>query len=162
MHELSLYGSLSAREHIRLLQQLAGVTRMQPQNIEEIHLLFKSRIPPGVEKVQGSGGSQGNQQQQNEIQRIRNMLQSGIYFVQLIGTITSAPRFMEESAGSFQDVMELDPLQGRMQQKVNWRFEFKDTPESTKQPTNSRLISRMNVEDGDMVAFMNLFGFEYV
>lgn len=161
MHELSLYGSVAESEHVRLSQQLVGITRMQPQYVAEIHLLFKARIPSGLEKVQGSGGSQGNQHQQNEIQRLKNMLQSGIYFVQLIGSITVDETSSKASSHSQQSTEEADSVaQDLKSQKVNWRFEFKDTPESTKQPTNSRLVSRIRIEDGEMIAFIDLFGFE--
>lgn len=160
MHELSLYGAVPAEDHVQILQQLAGVTRMQPQHVEEIHLVFKARTPPGLEKVHGSGGSQGNQQQQNEIQRLKGMLQSGIYFVQLVGTIVASQTPAELQNGQLFDTERNELVEDRTQQKVNWRFEFKDTPESTKQPTNTRLISRTRFEDGEMIAFMDLFGFE--
>jgi len=160
MHELSLHGSVSAADHVKLLQQLAGVTRMQPQYVEEIHLIFKARTPPGLEKVQGSGGNQGNQQQQNDIQRLKGMLQSGIYFVQLIGTIVADQTRvgLQDDAGPKIQTGEL--VEDRTQQKVDWWFEFKDTPESTKQPTNTRLVSRNRFEDGEMIAFLDHFGFE--
>ena len=60
---------------------------MQPQHVEQIHLVFKARQPAGLEKVQGSGSSQANSQQQQDVQKLRTMLQSGIYFTQLVGTI---------------------------------------------------------------------------
>lgn len=160
MHELSLHGSVSAADHVKVLQQLAGVTRMQPQYVEEIHLVFKARIPPGLEKVQGSGGNQGNQQQQNEIQRLKGMLQSGIYFVQLVGTIVADQTTIELQNDTGFNIQNGELTGGRSRQKVNWWFEFKDTPESTKQPTNTRLVSRNRFEDGEMIAFMDLFGFE--
>src|SRR5689334_12115134 len=87
MHELSLYGPVPAERHDRLVQQLAGVCCMQPQHAQEIHLVFKARQPAGLEKVQASSSSQANSQQQQDAQKIRTMLQSGVYFVQLVGTI---------------------------------------------------------------------------
>lgn len=160
MHELSLYGSVPAVRHDGLVQQLAGVCCMQPQHVEEVHLVFKARQPAGLDKMQSSGSSQANSQQQQEVQKLRTMLQSGVYFVQLIGKIGDRSTITEYNeayeAGTNGDA----PQQSSDSRKVEWTFEFKDTPEAGQQATNTRLISRTNFEDGDLIPFLSLFGYE--
>lgn len=161
MHELSLYGSVPVEQYHRILQQLAGVTCMQPQNAEEVHIILKSRIPPGLEKVQGSSGGQGSQQQQQEIQRLKGLLQGGIYNVKLVGKIS--PRDSSSKSEENGTNMQLDSTEqsdNRSGQSIEWFFEFKDTPAAGKQATNVRLISRTKLGSGDLVAFLGIFGFE--
>lgn len=115
---------------------------MQPRDVQEIHIIFKTRVPPGLDKVQNTGGSSSNVQQQQELQKIKNMLQSPIYLVKLVGTVDT------------------HNLHG--DQTVTWSLEFKDTPEVAKQPISTRLVSRVALEDGNITSFLDLFGFEYV
>lgn len=135
---------------------------MQPQHVEEIHLVFKARQPAGLEAVQGSGSSQANSQQQQDLQKLRNMLQSGVYFVKLVGTIVDndATHDHEGDGEALTDGNGSQRLPNR--RKIDWVFEFKDTPEAGQQATNTRLISRTKFVDGDMIPFLNLFGYEYV
>ena len=143
MHELSLYGVVAVEQHHRLTQQLTGVSRMQPRDVCEIHLVFKTRVPPGLDKVQGTGGSSSNAQQQQELQRVKNMLQSPIYLVKFVGTVDTSSATKSNPS-------------------ISWVLEFKDTPEVVKQPISTRLVSRTDLEDGNLTAFLDLFGFEYV
>lgn len=161
MHELSLYGSVPAEQYHRILQQLAGVTCMQPQNAEEVHIILKSRIPPGLEKVQGSSGGQGSQQQQQEVQRLKGLLQGGIYNVKLVGRISTRDQSPNvQTNGTEMQVDQTVQSVDRSRQSIEWTFEFKDTPAAGKQTTNVRLISRTKLGSGDLVAFFTVFGFE--
>lgn len=150
MHELSLYGSVPIEHYHRTLQQLAGVTCMQPQDVEEVHIILKSRSPPGLEKVQGSGSAQGSQQQQQELQRLKGLLQGGIYNVKLVGKVVRQQQNDDSQTNATQPA---GPT-------IEWTLEFKDTPAAGKQPTNIRLISRTKLGGGDIVAFFSVFGFE--
>ena len=137
MHEYSLHGSVPITLYPRVLKQLAGYTCMQPQEVREIHVIFKSRPPPGAIKLQqGTGSSQAVSQIQQDAQKLKTMLQSGIYFVKMIGEISASKN------------------------EINWTFEFKDTPDAGKVKTTTRLISRTKFEDGKPLAFLNGFGFE--
>jgi len=162
MHELSLYGSVPAERHDRLVQQLAGVCCMQPQHAEEIHLVFKARQPVGLEKVQGSGSSQANSQQQQDVQKLRTMLQSGVYFVQLVGTIVNGDIAREDKNDTEASTNGNEPHRLSDARRIEWAFEFKDTPEAGLQAANTRLISRTSLIGGELIPFLDLFGFEYV
>lgn len=153
MHELSLYGPVVADNHLRLLQDLAGVTCMQPLHVHEVHLLFKARQPIGVDKVLAAGSNQGTDtRQQQEFQKLNSMLRHGLFYVKLVGTIQTQHNSAQGGeAGS----LHVSP-------QIDWVFEFKDTPEVTKQPVNNRLVSRIALNGGDMMAYMEHLGFEYV
>lgn len=111
---------------------------MQPQSVRQIHVVFKSRPPPGVAKLQqGTGSSQAVSQIQQDAQKLKTMLQSGIYYVKLVGELPST------TADS-----------------IKWTFEFKDTPEAARARTITRLVSRTHFEEGNPTAFLKLFGFE--
>lgn len=155
MHELSLYGSVPIDDYPRVLQQLAGVTSMQPQDAEEVHIILKSRTPPGLEKFQGSSSAQGSQQQQQEYQRLKGLLQGGIYNVKVVGKITRKDHGVSQQANGTDR-----QLPDRTEQTVEWILEFKDTPVAGKQATNTRLISRTRLGGGDIIAFFDIFGFE--
>lgn len=151
MHELSLYGSVPADQHYSLLQDLAGLTCMQPLHVQELHLLFKARQPIGVDRVlaAGSGGSTDTRQQQ-DFQKLKPMLQHGLFYVKLVGTVRTQHSSSEDtSSASPSNILEVD-----------WTFEFRDTPEVTKQPLNSRSVSHVAVNGGEMINYMTYFGFE--
>ncbi|EHY55951.1 Mediator of RNA polymerase II transcription subunit 18 [Exophiala dermatitidis] len=164
MHEFALYGLVSKDDHHRMLQQLAGYTRMQPQHTIEIHLVFKPRTPAGLERLPSAGGTQGVLQQ--DVQKLKNMLNAGLYYLQLVGEVVPPPKLKGTEKG---DVAMSDANGDANPTKstpgtavVNWHLDFKDTPEPGKQAVSTRLISRIPINDGDYIQFMNNFGYEYV
>ncbi|KAL2430561.1 Mediator of RNA polymerase II transcription subunit 18 [Exophiala dermatitidis] len=157
MHEFALYGLVSKDDHHRMLQQLAGYTRMQPQHAVEVHLVFKPRTPAGLERLPSAGGTQGVLQQ--DIQKLKNMLNAGLYYLQLVGEVVPPPKSKSTQNG---DVAMSDANGEANPANVNWHLDFKDTPEPGKQAVSMRLISRIPIDDGDFVQFMNNFGYEYV
>ncbi|KAJ9607951.1 Mediator of RNA polymerase II transcription subunit 18 [Cladophialophora chaetospira] len=160
MHELSLYGQIRKDDHHRMLQQLAGFTRMQPQDAKEIHLVFKARQPPGLDLVQSIGASNLASQQQQEIQRVKNMLNAGIYHVRLIGAVQGSKKIKGAENGDVV-MQDNDPIAKSDNTTVSWTLEFKDTPEAGKQTVSSRLLSRTPMEGTNLVQFLDGFGFEY-
>ncbi len=161
MHEFALYGQVTKNDHHRMLQQLAGYTRMQPQDVLEIHLVFKARQPPGLDNVPSAGGSQGIMQP--EAQKVRAMLNAGLYYVQLVGELAqnelkhtaNGDISMTSGNGNGNGNSEHD------KSTIKWTFEFKDTPDPGKQAISSRLLYRIPFEAGDFVEFLNAFGYEY-
>nr|KAK5438344.1 DNA kinase/phosphatase Pnk1 [Exophiala xenobiotica] len=156
MHEFALYGQVTKDDHHRMLQQLAGYTRMQPQDVVEIHLIFKARQPPGLDNVPSAGGSQGIMQP--EAQKVRAMLNAGLYYVQLVGEVMQN----ETKHTTNGDISMTDGNGEPDKSTIKWTFEFKDTPDPGKQAISSRLIYRIPFEAGDFVEFLNAFGYEYV
>jgi len=160
MHEFSLYGQVSNDGHHRVIQQLAGYTRMQPQATQEIHVVFRARAPAGLDKIPSAGGSQGVMQQ--EAQKYRNMLSASLYYVQLVGEVSSSMHITPR--GKRGDVeMRDDPVQAKPGQKViKWSLDFRDTPDPGKQVVSTRLVFKTPVEEGDLATFMDHFGYECV
>ncbi|KAK4949667.1 hypothetical protein LTR10_011508 [Elasticomyces elasticus] len=158
MHEFALYGQVSRDDHHRMLQQLAGYTRMQPQETLEIHLVFKARPPAGLDHIPSAGGSQGILQP--EAQKIRSMLNAGIYYVQVIGeVIQNEPKSVQNGDTAMTNG---NGVSDSDKPTVKWTFDFKDTPDAGKQAVSTRLISRTPLEEGDLVKFLEAFDYEYV
>ncbi|RMD39303.1 hypothetical protein DV735_g5822, partial [Chaetothyriales sp. CBS 134920] len=157
MHEFSLYGQVSGQGYDVLLQQLAGVARMQPQHVRELHLVYKSTVPPGLRLIPSVTNS--DRIQNPEVQRVSNMLTKSLYYVHLVGSI-------EERKTATGQIGQATAANGINEQQgapvVNWRLDFKDTPEPGTQVVTSRLMSSIPIEGGDLVSFMSAFGFEYV
>lgn len=156
MHEFALYGQVTRDDHHRTLQQLAGYTRMQPQDAVEIHLVFKARPPSGLDHIPSTGGSQGVLQP--EAQKIRSMLNAGIYYVQVVGEVLQNEPELTRNGEVAMGNGNGDPKTDKS--PVQWTLDFKDTPDAGKQAVSTRLISRTPMEQGDVVKFLDAFGYE--
>jgi hypothetical protein len=167
MQEYSLVAQIPIESHAQVLQQCAGVCRMQPQTVEKLHLIFKARPPPGLAEIQKSsgGGSQGVVPP--EVQKTRTMLSTSLYYIQLVGTTQEHSGHGEENDANGHtwdsgDVIMSNGDVGDMKKsnKLSWVLEFRDTPDPGKQPVSSRLLYRIPILDGDIVKFTKDFGFE--
>jgi len=160
MHDFALYGQIPGDDYQRMLQQLAGVARMQPQNVREIRMVFRASAPPGLNVLPSAGGTQGVQQQ--DLQRVKTALNASLYYVQLVGEIAFECGNSADSGNINEDVPMNDGRDSasKQVQKVKWSLEFKDTPEAGKQPVSMRLASRIAVDDGNFIDFMQNFGYE--
>ena len=159
MHEFSLYGQVVQEDHHRMLQQLAGYTRMQPRDVVELHLVFKARPPAGLDNIPSAGGSQGVAQQQ-DVQKLKNMLNASLYYVQLVGEVM--PTRSKKRGDEDVEMTNGNGPPTSDNPTVRWALEFKDTPDAGKQAVSTRLISRTPMDDGDLVQFLDHFGYEYV
>jgi hypothetical protein len=159
MHQLALYGQIRKDDHHRMLQQLAGFTRMQPQHVREVRLVFKARQPFGLDLVQSIGASNLASQQQQDLQRVKHMLNAGLYYVHLVGEVLPGKKVKrtENEDVAMTDVNTSSEAEPPM---VRWSLDFKDTPEAGKQPVSSRLISRTPMEEGNLTQFLDNFGYE--
>ena len=155
MHEFSLYGQITGDARPRTIQQLVGVTRMQPRSVKELHLLFKGQVPSGLGSLPSAGGSQAASSQ--EAQKTAKMLASALYHVQIVGVVGPD---VTETRASNEDTAMLDGHDEPTDSKISWYMEFKDIPEPGKHPVSGRFVSRTGVTDGDIVVFMRTFGYE--
>lgn len=173
MHEHSLFASIPAGQHHDLLQQLAGITAMQPNHIYERHLIFKPHRKPGFIKPR-PGGSQDVQA--HEAQRLNKLLSGSLYYIKVVGEVTAA----DFGAGSGAATAGRDVTMGgtvdtgaatgdQMRQRQydvsnqSWKLEFKDIPDAgTGSAVTSRLISTSKIPYGDIVPIMRAWGYEYV
>jgi mediator of RNA polymerase II transcription subunit 18, fungi type len=167
MQEYALFGLVPSESHRQVLHQLAGVSRMQPEAVKEIHLIFKAKPPPGLADVQKSsgGGSQGVVPP--EVQKTRSMLNASLYYIQLVGTVQvkSQRNNTNDANGDVSasgDVLMADEDGQEDVKQLKWTLEFRDTPDPGKQPVSSRLLYKTPIVEGDIVKFIEEFGFEYV
>ncbi|RMZ90270.1 hypothetical protein DV736_g2500, partial [Chaetothyriales sp. CBS 134916] len=157
MHEFSLYGQVPGEGYNVLLQQLAGVARMQPKYVRELHLIYKSIVPPGLRLIPGATNS--DRIQSPEVQRVSKMLTNSLHYVHLVASIEERKTAILQSR---QVKATADIEEQQDARTVTWRLDFKDIPEPGTQVVTSRLISSIPIGGGDLVSFMNAFGFEYV
>ena len=170
MHEFLLFGQVSSNDYQTVLQQLAGVTRMQPVPCKEIHLVFKARppfsglLPPMV------GGSQDISTQ--DAQRARSLLSGTTFYLQLVGDLQDTPRLgnhleskrtdSEKVTNGDTDVHMTNGEQASPQSlsKLKWRTEFRDIPDAGKQAVSVRLMSSFALDGSDFVCFLSNLGYE--
>lgn len=165
MHEQSLFASVPVHQHHELLQQLAGLTAMQPRHCLERRLIFKAYRKPGV--AGRTGASQDLQQ--GDLQRLNKMLNGNMYYTQVIGPVS------ESDFGST-DPVDRDTQMAGMDESNSdgsssspsydyegqpWKLEFRDIPEAgTRSAVTSRLMSSATLPRGDVVQAMNAWGYQ--
>ena len=169
MHELLLFASVPAHQHYELLQQLAGLTAMQPRHSLERRLIFKAYRKPGLAAAR-TGASQDLQS--GDLQKVNKMLNGGMFYTQVVGPV------LENNFASPSDTGDADadkdtrmagtedsmpPSQARKIYKYEsqpWKLEFRDIPEAgTRSAVTSRLMASAGLPPGDVVPAMNAWGY---
>jgi mediator of RNA polymerase II transcription subunit 18, fungi type len=168
MQEILLFGQVPAENHTTLRQQLAGVTRMQPQPVVERHLIFRPIPPAGLTNLPTGSGQPGSQQQ--ELQKTRQLLNAPLNYVQLVGVVengSSDPRLegqkRQQNGSSDGDVSKAegtDSLREGQRETLRWYLEWRDIPEPGKVTTTSRAMSRTRFIEGDPIQFVKDLGYE--
>ena len=170
MHEFLLFGQVANDDRHKLLQQLAGVTRMQPLHVVERHLIFKARPPLGLSHIPSGGGSQGVLPQ--EVQKVKQWLLSSIFYLQLVysarsgrakvrGTSVLQSGLENGNNSEGRSTVQAESSDSTQRQDGVWTIEFRDIPEAGKQPVTARLLGRTPTEDGDLIQFVKDLGYEY-
>ncbi|BDD60588.1 Mediator of RNA polymerase II transcription subunit 18 [Monascus purpureus] len=174
MHELLLFASVPLHQHHELLQQLAGLTAMQPRHCLERRLVFKAYRKPGVFSLR-TGASQDVQPV--EMQRLNKMLNGNIFYTQLAGPVSEgdfgSTSPSPEDQHQDQDISMTGMGEGNQvdhdgrydydYDRQPWRLEFRDTPEAaTRSAVTSRLMSSASLPRGDVMAPMNAWGYSFV
>lgn len=168
MHELLLFASVPVHQHHELLQQLTGLTAMQPRHLVERRLIFKAYRKPGL-VTSRVGGSQ-DLQQSGDLQRVNKMLNGGMFYTQVVGPVsesdfsTSGPadpdtqmEGMDESKPTAQGTSTYD------YEQQPWKLEFRDIPEAgTRSAVTSRVMASASLPCGDIIPSMNAWGYRSV
>lgn len=172
MHELLLFASVPARQHDDLLQQLAGLTAMQPNQVFERHLIFKAHRKPGYTNTFRSGGSQDVHA--TEMQKLNKQLNGGLFFTQVVGAVRGTDFGTKpDKPDQGLDVTMSDPDAPQVSQQPGgdveasydfenqaWKMEFRDIPEAgTRTAITSRLMGMATIPRGDVVAVMDSWGY---
>ncbi|RAH44378.1 mediator of RNA polymerase II transcription subunit 18 [Aspergillus brunneoviolaceus CBS 621.78] len=165
MHELLLFASVPAHQHHELLQQLAGLTAMQPRHRLERRLVFKAYRKPGLvtTRVGASQDVQGA-----DLQRLNKMLNGGMYYTQVVGPVTKAD-FGATSLSAMSASHDADvSMSGTDQssycyENQPWKLEFRDIPEAgTRSAVTTRLMASASLPKGDIAVPMNAWGYSFV
>ncbi|KAL3472794.1 mediator complex, subunit Med18 [Aspergillus californicus] len=161
MHELLLFASVPSHQHHELLQQLAGLTAMQPHHRLERRLIFKAYRKPGLINTRG-GTSQGA-----DLVRLNKMLNGGMYYTQVTGPLSEAD--FNSKPTSFGDP---DASMSGTDEAVGssydydgqpWKLEFRDIPEAgTRSTITARLMASATLPKGDIITPMSAWGYSYV
>lgn len=174
MHELLLFASVPSHQHHELLQQLAGLTAMQPRHCLERRLVFKAYRKPGVFSLR-TGASQDVQPV--EMQRLNKMLNGNIFYTQLVGPVSEgdfgSKSLSPEDQHQDQDIsmtgmgeenqVDYDGHYDYDYDRQPWRLEFRDIPEAaTRSAVTSRLMSSASLPHGDVMAPINAWGYRLV
>ncbi|KAI9815121.1 MAG: Mediator of RNA polymerase II transcription subunit 18 [Pycnora praestabilis] len=185
MHELLLFGQVPAKRRDQLVQILAGVSGMQPQRVIERHLVYKPYRTPGQRGHQ-VGGSQGIQNAQ--AQALQGQLHGDLFYLHLVAEVEdghfgtenpTAATSNEDADTGIVDINGQDPsedvivsrrhTEGTFQRsssdstKQSWALRFSDLPEvAGRRPVTSRLISGVDIIDGNPFNFMDSLGYTYV
>lgn len=157
MHELLLFASVPAHQHYELLQQLAGLTAMQPQHRLERRLIFKATRKPGLMNGR-SGSGQGA-----DLVRLNKMLNGQMFFTQVVGPLSEASFGAKPSTESSDAAITAadEPTTSSYDfENQPWRLEFRDTPEAgTRSTITARLAASAALPRGDIVTPMNAWGY---
>ncbi|PWY76210.1 putative RNA polymerase II mediator complex subunit Srb5 [Aspergillus heteromorphus CBS 117.55] len=167
MHELLLFASVPAHQHHELLQQLAGLTAMQPRHRVERRLIFKAHRQPGMTNTR-VGASQDLQGA--ELQRLNKMLNGGMFYTQVVGPVAKAEFGAKPASASSGGA---DVSMSGMEEKPStapysyedqpWKLEFRDIPEAgTRSAVTARLMASAVLPKGDITVPMNAWGYSFV
>jgi mediator of RNA polymerase II transcription subunit 18 len=168
MHELLLFASVPVHQHHELLQQLAGLTAMQPRHSVERRLIFKAYRKPGL-VTSRMGGSQ-DLQQSGELQRINKMLNGGMFYTQVVGPVSESDFSPAPAADPDTQMEGMNESEPPVQEKSTydfeqqpWRLEFRDIPEAaTRSAVTSRVMASAALPRGDIIPSMNAWGYRSV
>ncbi|KAJ5157491.1 Mediator of RNA polymerase II transcription subunit 18 [Penicillium canariense] len=185
MHELLLFASVPVHQHHELLQQLAGLTAMQPRHAIERRLIFKAYRKPGL--ITGRVGGSQDLQQSGDLQRVNKMLNGSMFYTQVVGPV-SEKELGPASTSMSTSVPAPDPdtpMAGTDESKPPapvpnaavpdgeasaydyeqqpWRLEFRDIPEAaTRSAITTRVMASAALPRGDIVPSMNAWGYGFV
>ena len=134
MHEQLLFASVPSHQHHELLQQLCGLTAMQPRHCLERRLVFKAYRKPGSSAATSTGGGSQDLHQSTELRHLTRMLNGNMFYTHVVGGDDD---------------------------HHTWRFEFRDIPEAaTRSGVTSRLMATASLPRGvDVLTIMFAWGY---
>ncbi|KAL4881479.1 mediator complex, subunit Med18 [Aspergillus karnatakaensis] len=164
MHELLLFASVPSQQHHELLQQLAGLTAMQPRHRLERRLIFKAHRKPGLANARGAPSRDA---QGADIVRLNKMLNGQMFYTQVVGPISEADFDTKPSSADDSDAamtgMEQATGSPYDYDSQPWKLEFRDIPEAgTRSTITARLMASATLPKGDIVTHMNAWGYSFI
>jgi mediator of RNA polymerase II transcription subunit 18, fungi type len=143
MHELLLFGQVSAARHEQVLNVLAGFCAMQPHRVVQRHVLCKpTKNPHPIEQAVG-GGSQHVIQQRKATQ---NQKPTELYYMHLVKDVS------EHDFGHKTDE--------KANSKNPWVWKFHDTPDAGVKSPVLRQAHDFDVTGSDVQAWVEGMDFK--
>jgi mediator of RNA polymerase II transcription subunit 18 len=190
MHELLLYAQVPPSRHNQLLRILSGIAGTQPQRVVERHLIFMPRKThdSGGQQVGGTQTVQNQQAQALQGQLHGELFHLQLVgeiddeqFPNKDGrTLEDLERQGDEvMKDTEEENVETHTQQGRLSpteplgdavgkptydfDKQLWSLRFHDLPEvAVRRPVTSRMISNVDIIDGNAIEFMDALGYRLV
>lgn len=166
MHELLLFASVPVHQHHELLQQLTGLTAMQPRHALERRLIFKAYRKPGFVTPR-TGGSQDLQS--GDLQRVNKLLNGGMFYTQVVGPVSETdfavgnPASDPDTQMAGMEDSKLTPHASGSSYEYDqqpWKLEFRDIPEAgTRSAVTARVMASAALPRGDVTPAMNAWGY---
>ncbi|KAJ5477196.1 Mediator of RNA polymerase II transcription subunit 18 [Penicillium diatomitis] len=180
MHELLLFASVPVHQHHELLQQLAGLTAMQPRHALERRLVYKAFRKPGLNTGRVGGSQDLQQANAADLQRVNKMLNGGMFYTQVVGPVSekdfaAAPvkvTASELDSDTQMAGMELSNPSASVQadtaatydfDRQPWKLDFRDIPEAaTRSAVTTRVMASAALPRGNIEPSMNAWGYGFV
>lgn len=167
MHELLLFASVPKYQHHALVDDLAGLTAMQPTHCLERRLIFKAYRKPGL--VTARVGASQDLQQSGDLQRVNKLLNGGMFYTQVVGPVLPEHFGAAKPSAGDPDTqmagMDEAKPSGKKKHRYDydqqpWRLEFRDIPEAgTRSAVTARVMASAALPHGDIVPSMNAWGY---
>lgn len=163
MLELSLWGQIPSHRYAQVLNILAGIAAMPPTSTPERHLIFKPIKQP-VRTAAQVGGSQGIQDAQKAARQAQTQGTGDLYYLRIVEDLGVEEEEEEEGEAAGEEGIRSETgggSSGRV--RTRWTLRFYDVPEAgRKERVMARSISVTPVLKGDVMAFMQGLGYQWV
>ncbi|KAH6639530.1 mediator complex, subunit Med18 [Boeremia exigua] len=152
MHELLLYGQVSAARHDQVLKILAGVAAMQPRRILQRRILYRPEREP---EEPGSHLRRGGTQAVAVKQKQQATTPTQLYYTQLVQKLSDEDFGKGDSEAS--DTLSADvDFEGGEEPK--WSTLFEDIPDTGDRGVSIRFTNSTDLIGGDPHTFMATSG----
>lgn len=152
MHELLLYGQVSATRHDQVLKILAGVAAMQPRRLLQRRIIYKPEREP---EEPGSHLRRGGTQNVAVKQRQLNTTPTQLYFTHLVQKLSDEDFGRSDSKAS--DVLSADvDFEGG--EEPRWSTLLEDIPDTGDRGVSIRFSNSTDLIGGDPHIFMTTSG----
>ena len=152
MHELLLYGQVSAARHDQVLKILAGLAAMQPRRILQRRIIY---MPVREPEEPGSHLRRGGTQNVAVKQKQQNTTPTQLYYTQLVQKLSDEDFGKGDSKAS--DTLSADAdFEGG--EEPRWSALFEDIPDTGDRGVFIRFTNSTDLIGGDPHTFMTTSG----
>jgi mediator of RNA polymerase II transcription subunit 18 len=152
MHELLLYGQVSAARHDQVLKILAGLAAMQPRRILQRRIIYKPEREP---EEPGSHLRRGGTQNVAVKQKLQNTTPTQLYYTHLVQKLSDEDFGKGDSKASDTLCADVDFEGG---EEPRWSTSFEDIPDTGDRGVSIRFTNSTDLIGGDPHTFMTTSG----